>query len=57
MNVGILPRRRPIPTVATVGFALALVATAAYFAGVVPGVPKTLSTFTELVAVTGVLLW
>lgn len=53
MRISALPRRRPLPTVATVAFVVALAVTAAYYAGLVPGVPKTLPTFTNLVAVTG----
>ncbi|WP_338737676.1 hypothetical protein [Haloplanus salilacus] len=39
----------------TAAAVIALVATAAYFAGVVPGVPKTLPAFVRLVSVTLVL--
>jgi uncharacterized membrane protein len=55
MSGSALPTRRPFPTLATAAFVVALVATAAYFAGLVPGVPKTLATFTNLLAVTAVL--
>jgi hypothetical protein len=36
-------------------FVVALAATAAYFAGLVPGVPMTLPRFTNLLALTAVL--
>jgi uncharacterized membrane protein len=52
---GALPRRRPLPTLATAAFLLVLVATVAYFAGLVPGVPKTLPTFTTLLTATAAL--
>jgi hypothetical protein len=55
MDVRAFPRRHPIPTMATTLFAVALVVTVAYFAGLVPGVPKTLPTFVRLVVVTGAL--
>jgi Na+(H+)/acetate symporter ActP len=56
MSVSALPRRYPIPTLTTVVFAVALVVTVVYFAGLVPGVPKTLPTFVDLMRATGVLL-
>jgi len=49
-----LPIRRPLPTLATAAFVV-LAATAAYFAGLVPDVPKTLPTFTNLLALRAVL--
>ena len=55
MTGSVLPTRRPLATLTTAAFVLALVATGAYFAGLVPGVPKTLPTFTNLLAVTAVL--
>ncbi|MFB6218396.1 MAG: hypothetical protein ABEH77_04315 [Halobacteriaceae archaeon] len=52
MNARAIPRRRPVPTAVTLVFLLALAATGAYYAGVVPGVPKTLQTFAALAEVT-----
>lgn len=51
MNPRTLPRRRPVPTAATVGFLLALVVTGAYWAGLFGGA-KTLPTFATLLGVT-----
>lgn len=56
MNVESLPRSRPIPTLATAAFVVALAATITYFAGLVPVVPETLPLFVDLVTVTGALL-
>lgn len=53
MSVTALPRRYPIPTLTTAAFAVAFVTTAAYYAGFVPGVPKTLPTFVDLLTATG----
>jgi hypothetical protein len=55
MSDSALPSRRLLPTLATAAFVVALAATAAYFAGLVPGVPKTLPTFANLLALTAVL--
>ncbi|PSQ09888.1 hypothetical protein BRC93_11900 [Halobacteriales archaeon QS_5_70_15] len=55
MSGNTLPIRRPIPTPATAVFVVALAATAAHFAGLVPGVPRTLPGFTNLLALTAVL--
>ncbi len=55
MSGNALPSRHPVPTLATAAFVLALAATTAYFAGLVPGVPKTLPTFANLLALTAVL--
>jgi hypothetical protein len=41
-------RRRPIPTLLSAAFVLALLVTLSSFAGLVPGVPKTLPTFVDL---------
>lgn len=56
MNVTALPKTHPIPTAVTAAFVLALAVTVVYFAGLVPGIPKTLPTFVDLVMVTGGLL-
>jgi len=56
MDVRTLPRRRPIPFLTTVVFLIASGVTVVYFAGLVPGIPKTLPTFAKLVAMTLVLL-
>lgn len=56
VNVKTLPRRRPVPSLATAAFAVSLAVTVAYFADLVPLVPKTLPTFVDLVMVTGGLL-
>lgn len=45
-------RRRPIASLASVAFAVALAVTVAYYAGLVPGVPKTLPTFVDLLRLT-----
>lgn len=55
MNVRRLVRRRPVSTLVTVAFVIALAVTVAYWTGAVPGVPKTLPTFVNLVMVTVVL--
>ena len=55
MSGNAIPSRHPVPTLTTAAFAVALAATAAYFAVLVPGVPKTLPTFTNLLALTAVL--
>lgn len=56
MDVVPVLRNRPIPSLASAAFLIALAATAAYFAGVSPGVPKTLPTFVDLLQVTGGML-
>jgi hypothetical protein len=56
VNVKRLPRRHPVPSLATAAFAVSLAVTVAYFAGLVPLVPKTLPTFVDLATVTGGLL-
>lgn len=56
MRMAALPRRYSAPTLATVAFLLALVSTVAYYAGLVPWIPKTLPTFVDLLVVTGILL-
>ena len=56
MDVATLPRRRPIPFLTTVAFLIACGATVVYYAGLVPGIPKTLPVFIKLVAMTIVLL-
>lgn len=56
MRIPAIPRRYPLATLATGAFLLALVSTAAYYAGVVPWIPKTLPTFVDLLVVTGLLL-
>jgi hypothetical protein len=56
MHPKTLPRRRPLPTIATGAFVVALAVTVAYYAGLVPGIPKTLPTFVDLLMVTGSLL-
>ncbi|WP_281195253.1 hypothetical protein [Halorubrum sp. F4] len=56
MRVGTLPRRHPVASLATVAFLLAFVSTAAYYAGLVPLIPRTLPTFVDLLVVTGLLL-
>jgi hypothetical protein len=56
MNFRALPRRRPVPTLASAAFVLSLLLTLAYFAGVVPGVAKTFPTFVDLVMGTVALL-
>lgn len=56
MRLKTLPRRRPLPTVATGAFVVTLAVTVAYYAGLVPGVPKTLPTFVDLLMATGALL-
>lgn len=55
MRIPALSRRYPVPTLATVAFLLALVSTVAYYAGIVPWIPKTLSTFVDLLVATGLL--
>jgi hypothetical protein len=55
MDARSLPRRHPIPALATTAFAASSVVTVIYFAGVVPGVGRHLPTFVRLVAATGVL--
>ncbi|MFC7325658.1 hypothetical protein ACFQMF_13845 [Halorubrum rutilum] len=55
MDVSTLHRRRPLPVLTTVAFLVACGVTVAYFAGIVPGVPKTLPVFTDLLTVTLVL--
>jgi len=63
MDAGAVIRRRPVAALATTAFVVSLLATAAYFAGLAPGAPKTLPTFVDLVAVTtaallaAVLVW
>lgn len=52
MNVSNLPDQHPVPTLATIAFVIALVVTALYFSGFVPGIPKTLPTFVNLLKVT-----
>jgi hypothetical protein len=52
VNVSTLARRRPVPALATGAFVVALVVTVLYFAGLIPGVPKTLPTFVDLLVVT-----
>lgn len=56
MRPGALPRRYPVPTLATTAFLLAFASTAAYYAGLVPWIPKTLPTFVDLLVLTGLLL-
>lgn len=56
MDVAPVLQNRPIPSLASAAFLVALAATAAYFAGVVPGLPKTLPTFIDLLQLTGGLL-
>ena len=56
MTVRALSRRHPVATLTTTLFVVAFATTVAYFAGLVPGVPRTLPTFTTLVAVTVLLL-
>jgi|GEM_PF-6188654 hypothetical protein len=56
MSVIALPRHHPIATLTTAAFAVALIITSVYYAGFVPGVPKTLPTFIDLVKATGALL-
>ncbi|MFW6385437.1 MAG: hypothetical protein ACOCY7_04805 [Halodesulfurarchaeum sp.] len=55
MNVGVLFRRHPIPTLATVAFVLSLATTVAFYAGLIPVVPKTLPLFVRLVVLTTTL--
>lgn len=55
MTISRLARRRPVSTLVTTAFIVALAATVAYWAGAVPGIPKTLPTFVNLLAVTIVL--
>ncbi|WP_158056580.1 hypothetical protein [Halorussus halophilus] len=52
MAVSALYRRRPIPVLLTTAFAVSLAVTAAFWAGFVPGVPKTLPTFAKLLMAT-----
>lgn len=52
MPMRALPRRRPVASAASVAFIVSFAVTVAYFAGAVPGVPKTLPTFADLVALT-----
>ena len=49
-----LHRSRPVPVLATTAFAIALLGTVAFFAGLVPGVTKTLPLFATLLTVTTV---
>jgi predicted alpha/beta hydrolase len=56
MNPKALPRRRPLPFLTTLAFLTALSVTVAYFFGLVPGISKTLSLFSNLVIVTVFLL-
>lgn len=56
MNVKTLFGRYPIPSLVTTAFLLALVTSGAYFAGLVPFVPKTLPMFATLMTATGALL-
>lgn len=56
MEAEALHRERPVPTVLTVLSAAPVVVTVAVFAGIVPGVPKTLPLFVDLLAVTALLL-
>ena len=56
MDVGALPRRHPIPAFTTALFLVALGATGAYYADLVPGVPRALPTFVDLLVVTVALL-
>lgn len=56
MGVSSFHRRRPVAVLTTVAFLVACLATAAYAAGIVSGIPKTLPVFTRLVTVTAVSL-
>jgi len=56
MDVRALHRRHPVPVLTTVALLVAFGATVTYYAGIVPGVPKTLPVFVRLVAITTVLL-
>lgn len=51
-NFKTIYHRRPGPTLMTVAFAGSVALTVAYFAGLIPGVPKTLPMFIRLVIVT-----
>lgn len=55
MPVGSLARRHPLSTLAAASFVVALAITTAYWAGTIPGIPKTLPTFVDLVTVTAAL--
>ena len=57
MTGSVLPTRRPLATLATAAFVVALAATTGHFAGLVPGLPKTLPTFANLLAVTACCSW
>ncbi len=56
MDVEAPPRRHPIPLFSTVLFLVALGLTGAYDADLVPGVPRALPTFVDLLVVTAVPL-
>lgn len=56
MKLPALLRRHPIPSVASTAFIAALALTVAFYAGYVPGIPKTLPTFVKLLMVTAGLL-
>ncbi|SMO44024.1 hypothetical protein [Halorubrum cibi] len=56
MSVGSLPRRHPVPVFTTALFLVALGMTVAYYADLIPGVPRALPTFVDLLVVTGALL-
>lgn len=55
MELKALPRQRPVPSSVTVLAFIALAVTVAYFAGLVPGIPKTLPMFVDILQVTIVL--
>lgn len=56
MDAESLLRRHPIPSVATAAFTVALAVSLVYFAGLVPGIPKSVQTFVDMVMVTVWLL-
>lgn len=56
MRLKSLPRKRPVPCLASAAFVVSLTLTLAYFAGLVPGVSKTLPTFVDLLQATTWLL-
>lgn len=56
MKLSALLRRHPIPSVVSTAFVAALALTAAFYAGYVPGIPKTLPTFVKMLMVTAGLL-
>lgn len=55
MDLTLIAKERPLPTALTTIAVLLFLVTVAYFAGIIPGIPKTLQTFVSLVQWTVVL--